>query len=573
MAIRTSVGTGLWSAAGTWDTGVPVDGDSAVIAAGHIVTFDVDQSAFAGLAGLTINGGLVASETAGAYVLKMASDIAITFGAAGYIQAGTSPSVLYPSDCSFQITLQGTGQITAGVNTCRFYGPGPTNKMVKLSGNEAIGQTAISVDTDLTADAMWAVGATVYIADINQAKEVESYTLAAGLSATEIALSGGGLTVAKSIGAVVTLSTRNIRIIGPGTTGTGISNGSVNTFMGVEFRGLAFGVGSCGTSMFTNCAFCGNTYGLYSWINNALTNCVFSGNIFGLLSCFSMMLTACLFSGNSNGVNACNLSALTTCAFYGNTTGANSCHATIFTTCLFSGNTEGANLCAGKFIDCTFETNTLDFNQPGANIGYKCLLNSPTQHANYLGTPLAVQTVMYDVDGVVGAIRAWTGGGKVLPDATTLPPSLPSVTFSHKYTFEQAATPAPTSVPEYVWLDFGGVFCPANKPTKFTVPLKKDTNSMTMTPQVQIIAPDDDPLAEPTASPLASAAMADDTNWQTLTFTYTPTIDRVVSVRIIGRHGSGNLWVGGAPRVTLPGGDTYPTIGLILFGAPESLYG
>ncbi len=41
MATRTSVKSGLWSAADTWDTGVPVNGDTVVIAAGHNVIYDV----------------------------------------------------------------------------------------------------------------------------------------------------------------------------------------------------------------------------------------------------------------------------------------------------------------------------------------------------------------------------------------------------------------------------------------------------------------------------------------------------------------------------------------------------
>ena len=59
MATRTSVGSGLWSAAGTWDTGVPVDGDTVVIAAGHNVQVDsaVDQSAWTGCLGMTVTGG------------------------------------------------------------------------------------------------------------------------------------------------------------------------------------------------------------------------------------------------------------------------------------------------------------------------------------------------------------------------------------------------------------------------------------------------------------------------------------------------------------------------------------
>jgi hypothetical protein len=67
MATITSVGSGLWSAAATWDAGVPVDDSVVIIAAGHVVEFDVDQSGFAnGIDGLTITGTLKLTRTAGA---------------------------------------------------------------------------------------------------------------------------------------------------------------------------------------------------------------------------------------------------------------------------------------------------------------------------------------------------------------------------------------------------------------------------------------------------------------------------------------------------------------------------
>lgn len=78
MATITSVASGNWGTAGTWDTGsVPANGDAVIIAEGHEVLFDVDQSGFAnGLASLTINGILhfnwgTSSETA----LKMNGNI------------------------------------------------------------------------------------------------------------------------------------------------------------------------------------------------------------------------------------------------------------------------------------------------------------------------------------------------------------------------------------------------------------------------------------------------------------------------------------------------------------------
>lgn len=75
MATITSVASGNWGTAGTWDSGVPVNGDDVVIAEGHSVTFNVDQSGFAnGLTGLTINGMLIWSGTSST-TLKMNGNI------------------------------------------------------------------------------------------------------------------------------------------------------------------------------------------------------------------------------------------------------------------------------------------------------------------------------------------------------------------------------------------------------------------------------------------------------------------------------------------------------------------
>ena len=60
MATITSTTSGNWSAGATWVGGTkPADGDSVVIASGHSVLMDEDQSAFAtGITGLIIQGGV-----------------------------------------------------------------------------------------------------------------------------------------------------------------------------------------------------------------------------------------------------------------------------------------------------------------------------------------------------------------------------------------------------------------------------------------------------------------------------------------------------------------------------------
>lgn len=76
MATITSAKSGNWGTTSTWVGGVvPTNGDSAIIAEGHQVMFNVDQSGFAnGLTGLTING-ILYWNNAGVTCLKMNGNI------------------------------------------------------------------------------------------------------------------------------------------------------------------------------------------------------------------------------------------------------------------------------------------------------------------------------------------------------------------------------------------------------------------------------------------------------------------------------------------------------------------
>jgi len=61
MPSYTSVQSGYWSDPNTWSpNGVPKEGDTVTIEAGHTVILDLDLSGFPnGLAGLTVNGTLL----------------------------------------------------------------------------------------------------------------------------------------------------------------------------------------------------------------------------------------------------------------------------------------------------------------------------------------------------------------------------------------------------------------------------------------------------------------------------------------------------------------------------------
>jgi len=216
MATITSVGSGLWSAAGTWDSGVPVDNDVVVIAAGHTVEFDVDQSGFAnGIDGLTITGTLSLTRTAGTYYLKIKAAKTIT--GAGTFDCGTSVSPI-PFATKHTIT-GGTGWYVNGAGglTMTVYAAEPTYKTIQLSALEAAGQTVLSVGTDVTGD-IWAAGDEVLIADNYYGHRVDQRTIAVGgIAAGEITITSG-LSGSRQSGSLVVLASRNVKFIGDSTS-------------------------------------------------------------------------------------------------------------------------------------------------------------------------------------------------------------------------------------------------------------------------------------------------------------------------------------------------------------------
>jgi len=175
MATITSVGSGKWSVAGTWDAGVPADNDVVVIAAGHVVEFDVDQSAFTTGIGLTITGTLTHALTGGPYTLMAKTGASIV--GAGTWNIGTSAN---PIPFAVKHTITGAAGWYVDGNaglTMTVYGAEPSIKTIKLSADEAIGQTELSVDTDVTGD-IWADGDTIRIDDINMGQESEERVIA-----------------------------------------------------------------------------------------------------------------------------------------------------------------------------------------------------------------------------------------------------------------------------------------------------------------------------------------------------------------------------------------------------------
>ena len=163
MADITSTQSGLWSAGGTWVGGsAPADGDQAIIAAGHEVQVDVDQSAWTGLLGMTVTGGA----TPGMVYWQDGQSGTLKFRT-GADPVGTLDTnngrILANSDGSWATTtnlvsttdaiimLEGTATLDCDALDVRMRCANPTNQRVRTYGTkyDFDGATAVDPSTDI----------------------------------------------------------------------------------------------------------------------------------------------------------------------------------------------------------------------------------------------------------------------------------------------------------------------------------------------------------------------------------------------------------------------------------------
>ena len=490
MATITSVGSGAWGTAGTWDAGVPADGDDVIIASGHTVTFDVDQSAFTTGVKVTITGTLTHTTATGTYCLFVKTGASIV--GAGTWNVGTSDA---PIPFAAKHTITGAaGWYVDGVLglTMTVYGAEPSVPYVKLSADEAIGQTELSIDTDITGD-IWADGDIVRIDDINRAQETEERVIAtSGIASGTITITAG-LTAAKSTGAIVSLISRNVKIIATGAPTRTIYR--VNNI--AIASGMWYGV---------------NKYMLDSCTAAIVSGGTFIGNLSGLNNCTFAVVSGGTFSGNNYGLNNCTFAVVSGGTFSGNNSGLYGCTSTSISGGTFSGNTYDLRAVSGRLFDIE--------------------LSSATEHYQYTNmAPIYDNCQSDNHDGIVGALKTWGNGGVVTSQGTVVPSG-----YSQAYTHELESAVYPC-----FWRKYFGV--PAGTSLTIEVQLRK-TASMTYLPRVYLMESIGNPLAG--ATPVDSFTMTGSVDtWETDTFSIdnsAGTYDKEYVLWFVGQNATGSVY-------------------------------
>jgi hypothetical protein len=546
MAARTFTATtdNLWSNAANWGGNVPASGDTATIPAGQVCEFDVNQMAFAaGLAGLAIAGELRASTTPGVYVLKMAGNIT----GAGILRAGTAETA-YPTTCVFVILLNGNYKINlTGNGSLQLYCLEPATRMVALSAAEDIGQTELSVDTDVTGD-IWEVGDLVRVDDVDGDEDSQEHEIA-GIAASTITVTAG-LKAAKKIGAKVILVSRNVKIVG---------NGAKKTDRGIEAptggvsrcelcgctNGVYFGYGHTISGTVSGCTN-GVTLGSGHTISGTVSGCAY-GVYFGSGHTISGTVSGCDYgvyqgSGHTisgtvsgcawgvNGGSGHTISGTVSGCAYGVTLGSG--HTISGTV---SGCDYGVTLGSGHTINGTIGVNSsADIYQTPEFRAFGARFLSTVEFSGYADNARLAHHYAESInhDDVTGAYRAWCRGGVVNSVASPVPVGHD---IAYQHVCESSSYP--------VFRRWSLQVQPGAR-LRVVGWLRKDV-SMTYRPRLQIIGQDADTLFDPANEPLAEQVMTDSVNtWEELTLEWTNTAatPRDVWIRSLAMAATGNVY-------------------------------
>lgn len=510
MANITSFQSGDFNVGSTWVGGVaPISGvDSFTITAGHIVAINMDSSGGSGYLASSVNGVLTAKVTAGTYYLKMQGNLTINSGGGYLIGLSISPQ---PVNAPVTTAFTGNFSIT-GAGTIAFYGTALTLYETTCSNAENAGSTAIEVPIDPTS---WANGSLIRISDMTGTlPDSELRTILSTSNSPNTINITAGLTNAKAAGAIIHILTRNIKILGNGTTGSGISgNNSGFVLWDVELRDSNIaGITLCSSFTVKNCSF-DNTSGIgvNGGTGAVVDHCFFRNNT-PLTSLGGVLLKDSLIIGGVNSIiSAINVNALRTRVL---------------------GGTLGLNVSSGVFMDCTFQ-NTTDLATVQNGRFYNCLFNGVTRWGNYNGAAMQSwnYTESFDDQQIAGDFKSHTRGGITSKNAATL--TTPRGTKSYQTALESATYPA-------FWQQ--AVTVEGGQRLSFTAWLRKSA-TMTIRPRVQVFLAENDPLITG-ALPLSENIMTDSVDtWESFTVSLanTATYSKEYVIRFQGQHSTGTM--------------------------------
>lgn len=569
MATRSSVGSGLWSNAAVWDTGVPVDGDDVVITAGHTVTFDVNQSAFVTGVQVTVNGVLSHTIDTGVYCLFLKTGYSMT--GSGMWEVGTKT---IPIPFVSKHTIKGaSGWHVTGSSglKIRVYGYEPVYKYVRLTGAESAGSTVLEIDTDVTGD-VWADGDTVTITNATQTVSCEVRTIAAGGIAAGAITITSGLSTVKSVGSYVCILSRHIffdQSLAAVFTFQNFNTGSDRIHIG---GGYFLGNNSYGFYNITSCIIEGGCFASYSFAFSQIYNSVFQGefvitNTSRALSSGTVYINGGIFAGQNYSAIQCTcviIDTLVVGAQYGIWVGS---YSYIYDFTVIGGYIGLIN-CADTIISSgiIMNTTTAFAGMSRCIISGVTLIGNGTDVSNpvdsqFVGieftslaelnavpvTDAILYTEAINYDNVLGAYKAWTAGGVVLKQSSVIPTGY---SFAYAHTLNNAT---------YYCFWKKAITVPSGVSITISFKLRKTVSMITL-PKVYLMDFVSNPLVG--AAPLQTFEMTNTIDtWESGEFAITNNadFDKEYMLWFVGRNATGTMY--SAVQIEYGGGGAVRIVG------------
>ncbi len=581
MALRTSVGSGLWSSPATWNTGVPADGDSFTIATGHVVTFDVDQSGMTtGMTAGTINGTLAFKHDGNTYFKWGGSGTANVSGT-GTLTIGTAAN---PIQRAYSATIEAasTGGVFdavafAVVNICGWT-PSNGRNHTTLASNQGFGSTTLLLSDDLELQA----GDIVCVGHMLQnslgtwtAAETAKgcYTVQSYNSGTRTVTLTSGLLLDRVAGDIVCMVNRNILFTRSVASSSayyltlGVTTSSQLLVRGVWLASASLGCrGIASAPAGTRIQFCtidgaGLALSLFNLNNNLIVE-----DCSAVRGCsWSLPYPATLLRvagvGFAGGLGRYNEN----CAFSVCSTAIGGGNGYIKNTTIHNVGTGLTTQARSVFKNVTIVnryTSTGYASFSGAStlvaaagfLAVDVVIDDTTIRPAFFGDASgrfvncrfgSVERGVvrsYDLEGsyidsihhnqVSGAYRAWSKGGITSSVVDVVPPGK-----SRSYMLVmQSAT------------SYGFMQIPATVGPGETLRVRchvRKSLAMSEPPSVQVVNPQADPLVDSAHSPLSSVAMTDSVDtWELVGTSWTNTTDAPVEVliRCLGKNATGNVW-------------------------------
>ena len=475
------------------------------------------------------------------YEWKAAGILSILGG--GSLLAG-SVGTAYNSHCNFRIYINGNYYVTCNAGgIIALYCSEPANTYCKLSGAGGIGDTVLSVDTDLTGVLYWkdvssSAGVLVDINNINKTNDSERRTCTAVSSGPNTITISAGLTATKAIGAYVVLVHRNIVVYGTTYGGTGsqygfynTSSGNYTTYIRACIRDLARALAS--------------TY-------NITHAGVVSGCTYGAVTCFNLISSAIFSAAAMSSVYGCSFSGL----IIGINTAFNSTYQTLLSGTM-TGCYIGFDLCADLVVSGTITKISIGLNRcgnvtlSGATLtgndydmtrvtgrAYNTLMASPVEIFAYSIPTMGKNSLFqsYDHDQSPNTFKSWSPGGITTSDTVLTRPS--GFALSYKIVPETLLIPGFFQSEKSIQ---PGETC------YFGAYLQKDFDEATEAnrPKIEILNASQDPLVNSSWTPLATETMTDVKNaweWHRITYKNTTSLPIPLILRCSVMRASGNAY-------------------------------